>query len=86
MNTMVQNQTDVVIVGAGPTGLTLACELLRRGIRCRIIDKAATPAITSRALGVQPRTMELFEIMGVVDDICARGGPVLYEFAKRIVH
>ena len=77
MNASLDRVLDVLIVGAGPTGLTLACELLRRGVRCRIMDNADAPATTSRALGIQPRTMELFENMGIVDEIIARGGPVL---------
>lgn len=76
MNTVLQSQTDVLIVGAGPTGLTLACELLRRGVSCRIIDKAAAPATTSRALGLQPRTLELFDTMGLIDQVLSSGGPV----------
>ena len=76
MNTALQSQTDVLIVGAGPTGLTLACELLRRGVSCCIIDKAATPATTSRALGIQPRTLELFDTMGLIDQVLSTGGPV----------
>jgi 2-polyprenyl-6-methoxyphenol hydroxylase-like FAD-dependent oxidoreductase len=76
MNTLLQSQTDVLIVGAGPTGLTLACELLRRGVSCRIIDKALAPATTSRALGIQPRTLELFDTMGLIDQVLSTGGPV----------
>ena len=49
----------VLIVGAGPTGLTAALELSRLGIPIRIIDKQAAPATTSRAVGVQARTLEL---------------------------
>ena len=60
---------DVLVVGAGPVGLTMACELARRGVRCRIIDKAATPASTSRALAIFPRTLEIFEMMGMVDPV-----------------
>lgn len=57
---------DVLVVGAGPTGLTLACELLRMHLRCRIIDKLPGPNEASRALGLQPRTMELFQIRGII--------------------
>ena len=46
-------ETDVLIVGAGPTGLTLACELLRRGIQCCLIDRIDEPAQPSRALDIQ---------------------------------
>ena len=76
MRPTAKRETDVLIVGAGPTGLTLACELLRRGVGCRIIDKAASPATTSRALGLQPRTLELFDAMGIVDRVLSTGGPV----------
>lgn len=65
--------TDVLIVGAGPTGLTLACELLRHGITPRIIDKAPAPADKSRAFGIHPRTLELFDNMGIVDEILSQG-------------
>jgi len=76
MRPTAKHDTDVLIVGAGPTGLTLACELLGRGVNCRIIDKAASPASTSRALGLQPRTLELFDAMGIVERVLATGGPV----------
>ncbi len=77
MSTNMKPETDVLIIGAGPTGLTLACELLRRDVRCRIIDKAPAPATTSRALGLQPRTLELFDTMGIVDRVLGAGGPVI---------
>ena len=52
--------SDVLIVGAGPTGLVLALWLTRLGVRVRIIDKALEPGTTSRALAVQARTLELY--------------------------
>lgn len=58
-------RTGVLIVGAGPTGLTLAIELARRGVRFRLIDREPTRPVTSRALGVQPRTVEILRIMGL---------------------
>ena len=51
---------DVLIVGAGPTGLMLANQLGRRGVRVLIIDRHSGPAQQSRALGVQSRTMEIY--------------------------
>lgn len=57
---------DVLVVGAGPVGLTMACELARRGIRCRIIDRLAQPLPYCRAIGVTPRTLEVWDDMGVV--------------------
>jgi 2-polyprenyl-6-methoxyphenol hydroxylase-like FAD-dependent oxidoreductase len=64
---------DVLVVGAGPTGLTLACELAVRGVRFRIIDRAETFFGGSRADGIQPRTMEVFADIGVIDSILASG-------------
>ncbi len=57
--------SSVLIVGAGPTGLTLAIELARRGIPFRLIDRDARRAETSRAIGTQARTIEVFRIMGI---------------------
>jgi 2-polyprenyl-6-methoxyphenol hydroxylase-like FAD-dependent oxidoreductase len=59
------HQCEVLVVGAGPTGLTLAAHLLARGIRTRIIDKHRTPMPHSRALGVSARTLELLDTMGM---------------------
>lgn len=64
---------DVLVIGAGPTGLTLACELARRGVTCRVIDKAPGLFAGSRAKGLQPRTLEVFDDLGVIDAIHAGG-------------
>jgi len=56
---------EVLVVGAGPTGLTLAIELRRRGIACRIIERRAGPVDTSRAITVHARSMEILEDMGI---------------------
>ncbi|MEU4225848.1 FAD-dependent monooxygenase [Nonomuraea sp. NPDC026600] len=64
---------DVLIVGAGPTGLTLACDLTRRGVDCRIIEQAATPAAGSRGFTLKPRTLEALDDLGVADRILAAG-------------
>lgn len=65
--------SEVLIAGAGPTGLAAALFLARRGIRPRIVDAAPAPAETSRALAVNPRTLELLEESGVADRILAEG-------------
>ena len=59
-------QTDVLIVGAGPTGLLLALWLKRLGVEVRIIDKSAEPGTTSRALAVHARTLKLYGQIGLV--------------------
>lgn len=63
----------VLIVGAGPTGLTLAAELTRHNIAYRIIDKNIKPVQTSNALGIQARTLEIFADMGILDQALAEG-------------
>ncbi|BBI33811.1 FAD-dependent monooxygenase [Cohnella abietis] len=70
-----QHDIDVLIVGAGPSGSTLAADLLRRGLRVRLIDKATHAFKGSRAKGVQPRTQEVFEDLGVLEEAHAEGGP-----------
>ena len=65
----------VLIVGAGPTGLTLACDLRRRGVACRVIDKAPAYFEGSRGKGVQPRSLEVLEDLGVLEALRARGAP-----------
>jgi 2-polyprenyl-6-methoxyphenol hydroxylase-like FAD-dependent oxidoreductase len=68
-------ETNVLIVGSGPTGLTLAVELARRSIRFRLIDAATTPFAGSRGKGIQPRTLEVFHDIGIVDKILNTGTP-----------
>ena len=63
----------MLVVGAGPVGLTVAHELSRQGIRVRLVDAAIGPATTSRAIATHPRTLETYDQMGVVDRIIARG-------------
>jgi len=67
-------ETDVLICGAGAAGLTLAIELARRGTAFRLIDAAAEPFHGSRGKGIQPRSLEVFEDLGVVDRLVAAGG------------
>jgi 2-polyprenyl-6-methoxyphenol hydroxylase-like FAD-dependent oxidoreductase len=69
-------KTDVLIVGAGPTGLMAAALLCRSGIKCRVIDKGSDQVRESRALGIQARTMELFQNLGIVDNFLSRGKPI----------
>ncbi|HVY05480.1 MAG TPA: FAD-dependent monooxygenase [Burkholderiales bacterium] len=66
-------ETDVLVVGAGPTGLMLANQLHRRGVRVRIIDRHAGPAMQTRALGVQARTLEIYAHLGFADRAIALG-------------
>ncbi|MFJ1649549.1 FAD-dependent monooxygenase [Streptomyces sp. NPDC088258] len=66
---------DVLIAGAGPTGSTLAADLLRRGLRVRVVDKAPHAFAGSRAKGIQPRTQEILEDLGVLPEARAEGGP-----------
>lgn len=65
--------TDVLIVGAGPTGLVLALWLARRGVAFRIVDKAAEPGTTSRALAVHARTLEFYRQLGIADEFLELG-------------
>lgn len=65
---------DVLICGAGAAGLTLAIDLARRGVSFRLIDKMDGPFLGSRGKGIQPRTQEIFEDIGIIDRIVAVGG------------
>jgi 2-polyprenyl-6-methoxyphenol hydroxylase-like FAD-dependent oxidoreductase len=65
--------TEVLIVGAGPTGLVLALWLTRLGVNVRIIDKTAEPGTSSRALAVSARTLELYRQIGMADPLVEGG-------------
>ncbi|GAB3150469.1 FAD-dependent monooxygenase [Microbispora hainanensis] len=67
--------TDVLIVGAGPTGLTLAVDMARRGVASRIVDESPEPVAGSKGKGLQPRTQEVFDDLGVIGPILAAATP-----------
>ncbi|MEU5785348.1 FAD-dependent monooxygenase [Micromonospora lupini] len=69
----VRNTPTVLVIGAGPTGLTLACELARGGVPFRLVEAAPGPQPGSRGKGVQPRTLEVFDDLGVVERVIANG-------------
>ena len=81
---------DVLIVGAGPTGLVLALWLTRLGVRVRIVDKTEQPGTTSRALAVHARTLELYRQIGLADAVVARGRPMaainLWAAGRQVAH
>lgn len=81
--------TPVLVVGAGPVGLTAAHELGRRGVPVRLVDAAEGPAATSRAMATHPRTLETYDQMGVVDAMLALGqrveGFTMFQRGRRLV-
>lgn len=83
-------QQPVLVIGAGPTGLTLACELTRHGAPVRIIDKLPAIVPWCRATGIHSRSLEIFRDLGIVDDFLAMGlelcGMNQYADGKRFAH
>ncbi len=81
---------DALIIGAGPTGLTMACELRRYGLSYRIFDQADAPSGIPKAVAVQSRTLEVFDIMGIDEEFVANGHQVhglnVYANEQRLVH
>lgn len=80
----------VLIVGAGPTGLALALSLAKAGVAIRVVDRNPAPATTSRAIGIQARTLELLDLFGLADafvslGLQARAGNI-YEGRRHLVH
>ncbi|MBS1661826.1 MAG: FAD-dependent monooxygenase [Bacteroidetes bacterium] len=67
------NQITVLIVGAGPVGLTLACELARRKVPFRIVERLAEPPRGSRAKALQPRSLEVFNDLGIAEELMKMG-------------
>lgn len=87
---MIETQCiDVLVVGAGPTGLTLAIDLARRGIACRIIDQEPTYHIGTRARGLSPRSLEVLEDLGVLKRLMEHAEPRLpmrfYDHTNRLI-
>jgi 2-polyprenyl-6-methoxyphenol hydroxylase-like FAD-dependent oxidoreductase len=82
------SDAEVLIAGAGPIGLTAAIELARRGIACRIVDPLLEPPQYAKAVGVQPRTLEVFEGMGVLrrilDNAIQMRGQVVYVNGEQV--
>ena len=66
-------EAQVLIVGAGPTGLMLASQLARRGVRALVIDRHSGPAQQTRAMAVQARTLEIYSKLGIADRALALG-------------
>jgi 2-polyprenyl-6-methoxyphenol hydroxylase-like FAD-dependent oxidoreductase len=87
---MTENATDVLVVGAGPTGLFLSLVLAKLGVSVRVVDKEAEPGTTSRALAVQARTLEIYRQLGLADEVLARGlvfgGVNLWRRGERVAH
>lgn len=81
-------EVDVLVVGAGPTGLTLAVELARRGVVHAVVECSPSPAIGSRGKGLQPRSLEVLHDLGVIDEILlnsTRGMPLRLYLGGRSV-
>jgi pentachlorophenol monooxygenase len=82
------SDTQVLIAGGGPIGLTAAIELARRGIACRVVDPLLEPLQYAKAVGVQPRTLEVFEGMGVLrrilDAALLMRGQIVYVNGERV--
>jgi hypothetical protein len=89
MNAGSRLDCQVLVVGAGPTGLVLAAELLARGIRTRLIDKGDRAATQSRAIGIHARTLEVLDMMGLAERFTGRGQMVremrFYSGGRRLV-
>ncbi|MBX6723878.1 MAG: FAD-dependent monooxygenase, partial [Dactylosporangium sp.] len=72
---MTNRHVDVLVVGAGPTGLALAAQLAAHGVRPRLVDRSLDRARESRALAIQPRTLEVLAGLGISDKLVRLGNP-----------
>src|ERR1700730_15302197 len=90
MNASSIRDTDVLIIGAGPTGLVLALWLTRLGVRVRIVDEPGEHGTASRAVAVQARTLELYSQVGLADAVVERGRKAvaanLWVSGKKVAH
>src|SRR4051794_36727031 len=73
MTSTLPTETGVLITGAGPTGLTLACALVAQGVDVVLLDQAERGGNTSRAAVIHARTLEVLDDLGVSDELCRRG-------------
>ena len=71
-------ETPVLIVGAGPVGLTAAIALSQHGVRSVLVERHPSTSIAPKARGINARTMEMYRQMGIEDDIRAAGMPAQY--------
>ncbi len=64
---------EILVVGAGPVGLMMAAELHRHGVGCRLVERRAEAAPYCKALGITPRTLEVWTTWGLCNKRCRRG-------------
>lgn len=90
MSQLPVSEIDVLIVGAGPTGLVMAAEMARRGVSYRLVDIARSPTDLSKAIGIQARTLEIFDSLGIASEFTSRGvkgvAANIYDGRERIAH
>ena len=73
---VLSNEFDVLVVGAGPVGLWVACELALAKVSVAVLERRAEPVTQSRALAIQGRTLEVFALRGLADRFLSRGHPI----------